>query len=280
MAVGDYSQRALDLSSAPRLRRGKLYLIQALVHSYNVLISDKKEGVGCLTKVLFVDNTINHNLYRPLDHFKPLFTLPYDVYHAPTAAAPADLDNYSHILLSGSFASTLDDEDWILAEVEMIRAAVEKGKVILGSCFGHQLIARALFGLEAVRKREKPQIGWLDLKLLQHDRLLGNQGEQLSGFFFHFDEVAALPPAETVTLLTGPDSCHLAFRLKNRPVWGIQPHYELGVAQGFELIGTAIDQGAPGVPPKELFFESALHRPRDSAHIAKILYQFQQQKPS
>ena len=232
-----------------------------------------------MNRILFVDNTIDHNLYRPLDHFKPLFILPYDVYHAPTAAEPADLDRYTHILLSGSFASTLDDEGWILAEVDMIRAAVEKGKVILGSCFGHQLIARALFGLEAVRKREKPQIGWLDLKLLQDDRLLGSQGEQLSGFFFHFDEVAALSSAETVTLLAGPDSRHLAFRLKNRPVWGIQPHYELGVAQGFELIGTAIEQGSLGVPPKELFFESAPLRPRDSAHIAGIMYQFQQQEP-
>ena len=231
-----------------------------------------------MKRMLFVDNTIDHSLYRPLDHFKPLFILPYDVYHAPTAAAPADLESYTHILLSGSFASTLDDEDWILAEVEMIRAAVEKDKVILGSCFGHQLIARALFGLTAVRKRENPQIGWLDLELLQDDRLLGSQGEQLSGFFFHYDEVAVLPPTETVTLLAGPDSRHLAFRLKNRPVWGIQPHYELGVAQGFELIGTAIGQGAPGVPPKELFFESVLHRPRDSAHIAGIMYQFQQQE--
>lgn len=232
-----------------------------------------------MNKMLFVDNTIDHNLYRPLDHFRPLFILPYDVYHAPTADAPADLDRYTHILLSGSFASTLDNEGWILAEAEMIRVAVEKGKVILGSCFGHQLIARALFGLEAVRKREKPQIGWLDLKLLQDDRLLGSQGDQLSGFFFHFDEVAALPPAETLTLLAGPDSIHLAFCLKNRPVWGIQPHYELGVAQGFELINTAIDFGAPGVPPKELFFESVTHRPRDSAHIARIMYQFQQREP-
>jgi len=158
----------------------------------------------------------------------------------------------------------------------MIRVAVAKGKVILGSCFGHQLIARALFGLAAVRKREKPQIGWLDLQLLQDDRLLGSQGDQLSGFFFHNDEVAALPPTETVTLLSGPDSSHLAFRLKSRPVWGIQPHYELGVSQGFELIGTAIDQGVPGVPPKTQFFESAPHLPRDSAHITKIMYQFQQ----
>jgi len=243
-----------------------------------MLISNKNKGVGCLKRLLFVDNTIDHNLYRPLDHFKPLFTLPYAVYHAPTEATPADLDHYTHILLSGSFASTLDNVDWILDEAEMIRTAVEKGKVILGSCFGHQLIARALFGPEAVRKREKPQIGWLDLQLLEDDRLLGFQGEQVSGFFFHFDEVAALPTAEAVTLLTGPDSRHLAFRLKNKPVWGIQPHYELGVAQGFELISTATDQGAPGVPPKELFFESAPHRPRDSAHIARIMYQFQQQE--
>jgi GMP synthase-like glutamine amidotransferase len=238
----------------------------------------RREGVGCLKKILFVDNTIDHQLYRPFDHFKPMFILPYDQYHAPTATTPADLANYTHILLSGSFASTLDDQDWILAEMELIRAAVAKGKVILGSCFGHQLIARALFGLDAVRKREQPQIGWLDLQLLQDDRLLGSKGDQLSGFFFHNDEVAALPPAETVTLLAGSDSSHLAFRLKNRPVWGIQPHYELGVAQGFELIGTAIDQGAPGVPPKAQFFESAPHLPRDSAHIARIMYQFQQQE--
>ncbi len=230
-----------------------------------------------MKRVLFVDNTIDHNLYRPLDHFKPLITLPYDVYHAPTAAELPDIERYTHVLLSGSFASTLDDHEWIVSETELIRTAADRGIVILGSCFGHQLIARSLFGPEAVRKREKPQIGWLDFSLLKDDLLLGVKGEQISGFFFHFDEVAYLPDDDTDTLLAGPDSRHLAYKLKNRPIWGIQPHYELGVMQGFELIGTALGQGAAGVPPKEHFINSVTYRPRDSAHITRIMAEFQKQ---
>jgi GMP synthase-like glutamine amidotransferase len=249
-------------------------------HCYNKRInSDDQEGIIAMPKILFVDNTIDHSLYRPLEHFRPLFILPYEVYHAPSAQSLPDLDLYSHLLLSGSFASTLDHDAWILSEMELIREAVRKGKVILGSCFGHQLIARSLFGLQAVRKREKPQIGWLDLSLMEDDRLLGKKGEQISGFFFHFDEVSALPETETVTLLASSASSHLAYHLKNMPVWGIQPHYELGVMQGFALIGTALAQGAPGVPPKENFIASTPHRPRDSAHITRIMAAFQEQEP-
>ena len=44
------------------------------------------------------------------------------------------------------------------AEMDLIRTAVNQGKVILGSCFGHQIIAGALFGMGAVRSRKGPEI--------------------------------------------------------------------------------------------------------------------------
>ena len=107
-----------------------------------------------MNRILFLDNSIQNDLYKPLSYWEPVLLFEFDSYRASAGELPDDLDAYSHIFISGSSASVLDNTDWINAEQELIRRAVDRGKVILGSCFGHQIIARALFGNGAVRKRQ------------------------------------------------------------------------------------------------------------------------------
>ncbi len=226
-------------------------------------------------KILFVDNETNHQLYKPLDHWRPLFLHPYEVYHAPYEQPPS-LDSFTHIILSGSLSSTLENKGWMKAEEELIRTAVCQGKVLLGNCFGHQLLAKALLGNNVVRKRDKPEIGWPAMELLFDDPLLGSLGDVINGFVLHFDEVQAVLDDQVNIILRSPECENLAFKLKNKPVWGIQPHFEIGIVQGFEVIDVV---KGPGVPDKSVFLGSAEIAPRDSGSIVRMMKVFQNIEP-
>jgi GMP synthase-like glutamine amidotransferase len=228
-----------------------------------------------MKKILFVDNSTDHDLYKPMEHWKPLFTLPFKVYHAPHEEAPG-LDTFTHMLISGSLSSTLENKAWMIAEEEFIRKSIDHGKVILGNCFGHQIIAKALFGEKAVRVREHPEIGWPDMTVKKRDILFGEQGDIVNGFVLHFDEVVNLPEDAVDLLLDSVECANLAFKLKEKPVWGIQPHFEIGIVQGFSVI--ELVQG-PGIPGKEIFMNAIEKQPKDSGLITRIMREFQELAP-
>ena len=163
------------------------------------------------------------------------------------------------------------------AEMEFIRSAVERGCVILGSCFGHQIIARALFGSQAVRKRRAPEIGWPDIEIIADDKLLGTSGRSIHGFLFHFDEVCGLPPDRT-TVIARSAACEiLAFKIQGRPVWGLQPHLEMGIVESLKLLDLVRGEG---IPEKKSFFSAPQNFPRDSGWIIPLMKAFHETRPA
>lgn len=232
--------------------------------------------LGAMARLLFLDNSIPDDLYHPLSYWQPLLLLPFDVCRVCHGELPARIADYSHIFISGSTASVLDDSDWMQAEMQLIRAAVDGGRVMLGSCFGHQIIARALFGPRAVRRRAAPEIGWPDIEIIADDLLLGKAGRTLHGFLFHFDEVCDLPP-DRATVLARSASCEiLAFKIKDRPAWGLQPHLEMGIVEALKFLDLV--QGE-GIPQRKSFFSAPEKFPRDSGRIIALMKAFQQTHP-
>ncbi|MGD1967594.1 MAG: type 1 glutamine amidotransferase [Desulfobacterales bacterium] len=229
-----------------------------------------------MDRILFLDNSIDEDVYQPLTYWEALLLFPFDFFRVSAGQWPDGLDAYSHVLITGSTASVLDDTAWMQKETALIRDAVNNGKVILGSCFGHQIIARSLFGRDAVRRRQKPEIGWPQIQILARDALLGEPGRTLNGFVFHFDEVCHVP-AEKATIVARSADCEiLAFKLKDHPVWGIQPHFEMGIVEGIQIIDRAAgDQ----IPDKRHFFRSDEHRPRDSGWIIPLMKAFHETRP-
>ena len=229
-----------------------------------------------MDRILFLDNSIDNDDYQPLPYWEPLLMFPFDFFRVPTGQWPDGLDSYSHILITGSTASVLDDTDWMQTEVELIQNAVNKGKVILGSCFGHQMIARSLFGRNAVRRREKPEIGWPDIKIIARDALLGQAGRTINGFVFHFDEVCKIPQEQASIIARSVECEILAFKLKGRPVWWIQPHFQMGIVEGIQLIDRS---AGDGIPAKQYFFNTAENPPRDSGWIIPLMKAFHETRP-
>ena len=70
----------------------------------------------------------------------------FDVYFTSKNQFPDRIDDYDAILVTGSPCSVHDDHDWIVQLVELIHTAHELELRIVGSCFGHQLVARAFGG--------------------------------------------------------------------------------------------------------------------------------------
>ena len=230
-----------------------------------------------MNRILFLDNAIDEDAYQPLSYWEALLLFPYDLFRVSAGEWPPELESYSHILITGSAASVLDDTEWMQAEVDLIQKAVNKGKVILGSCFGHQIIARSLFGMDAVRKREKPEIGWPDIQIVSSDPLLGESGRTVHSFIFHYDEVCMLPE-ENATIIARSRQCDiLAFKVKNKPVWGIQPHFEMGIVQGLRYLDNFKSNL---VPDRHIFFSAARYMPKDSGWAIPLMKAFHEAQPA
>lgn len=227
-------------------------------------------------RALIVDNSTEPEVYRPCEHWGPLLAMPWDGCRAPEHRLPADPTPYSHLILSGSPASILDQTDWMVAEQELVRRAVAAGKVVLGSCFGHQLIARALFGPSSVRRMPEPGIGWACIEAACDDPLVGTRGRTWWSFTYHNDEVGRLPEDAAERVATGSTGGIEAFRLRGHPVWGIQPHPEIGIVEGLRIIGSKPD---PHCPARERFLPPGPHQARDSGWIVPLMHAFQQQRP-
>ena len=229
-----------------------------------------------MNRILFLDNSIDEDAYQPLSYWEALLLFPYDLFRVSAGEWPPELESYSHILITGSAASVLDDTEWMQAEVNLIQKAVNKGKVILGSCFGHQIIARSLFGMDAVRKREKPEIGWPDIQIVSSDPLFGESGRTIHSFIFHNDEVCTLPQ-EKATIIARSKQCDiLIFKVKDRPVWGTQPHFEMGIVQSLRYIDLVKGNQ---VPDRQSFFSAAQHMPKDSGWVIPLMKRFHETHP-
>jgi GMP synthase-like glutamine amidotransferase len=72
----------------------------------------------------------------------------WDMYRAVDGELPAaeDLDGYDGFVISGSPYDAYADERWILRLCLLVQDLVAARKRVLGICFGHQVICRALGG--------------------------------------------------------------------------------------------------------------------------------------
>ena len=229
-----------------------------------------------MDRILFLDNSIKDDRYQPLGYWEPVLLSDFDTYRASAGDFPENLDAYSHIFLTGSTASVLDNSDWIRVEQELIRTAVDQGKVMVGSCFGHQIIARALFGDDAVRRMPGLDAGWPAIEILADDALLGEAGSRIFGYVFHYDEVCKIDDTRATVIARSKDCEIMGFKLIDRPVWGIQPHFEMGIVEGMKFLEMA--KGA-GVASRQSYFESTDKHPRDSGWIIPFMRAFHNARP-
>jgi GMP synthase (glutamine-hydrolysing) len=144
----------------------------------------------------------------------------------PEGPPPSD-DGFGAVMVFGG-SMHLDQEaqnPWLPGEKAFLRELLERGTPALGVCLGSQLLAEAAGA--SPHRAERPEIGWHGIELTpegERDPLLAPLAGGFEGFGWHSYEFPLPPEAEA---LARSPVCLQAFRLRERPVWGLQFHAEV-----------------------------------------------------
>ncbi len=221
------------------------------------------------TKVAILDNSVNPRIYKPIEHWARFLDAPWEAFTAREGKLPSLGADFTHIIVTGSEASILEREPWADREAEFVREAHDRGLALLGSCWGHQLLAYALEGPQAVGRCRQPEIGWIEIERPVDSGLLGPSGKAFS-FSLHFDEVVS-GQGRFEVLASTPTCPVQAMSLPGRRVFGLQIHPEIDIPSARMLLLGLI--GA--VPKLDPLYRKALQTdPRDSGLIRGIVRYF------
>lgn len=184
-------------------------------------------------RILVLDNAIHPEAYQPFDHWQAAFGAKASLERVTLADDCPTLDGFTHLVVSGSEASILDDDPWVPPQLALIQEAARRRVPVLGSCHGHQMIARALGG--QVGRAAVPELGWIPVDVDPCASMFAGLNTPAWVFVSHFDEVVSLPEEFQVTARSPRCAIH-AFCHAELPVWGVQSHPEIGIAEGEELL--------------------------------------------
>ena len=119
-------------------------------------------------------------------------TVKLNIYDVVLDEYPQSIDECDGYLITGSKLSVYDAEDWIRKLEIFVQELNERKKALLGVCFGHQLIAKALGG-----KSEKASVGWTlgvqNYKFQDTFPWVNNQSQSVGLIHSHQDQVIELP---------------------------------------------------------------------------------------
>ncbi len=179
-------------------------------------------------RILVIDNNIDPKCWGAADLTRFARKAPgatVYVRRAPDGDLPESVHRFDRIVISGSKTSALDGSPWVGRLEALIREAIDAGKPVLGVCYGHQMLARALGGEDHVRRAALGEIGWTRIEMTAESRLFRGLPRVFHSFSSHFDEVARLP--QGMKLVARSERCGIqACELEGRPVFGIQFHPE------------------------------------------------------
>ncbi|KAF7553243.1 hypothetical protein G7Z17_g3759 [Cylindrodendrum hubeiense] len=150
-----------------------------------------------------------------------------------------DLDTVDGILLTGSQYTAFDDDVWVPSLMEYIRSAYNARKPLVGFCYGHQIISRALGGTVAQNPAgwelavEKVQLSYLGAKLFGRRHLNIQQ--------VHRDAVVEAPP--NVEVIGRSARCGVQISYQPGRILSFQGHPEFNEFIVTEEINERLEQG-------------------------------------
>ncbi|KAF9524926.1 class I glutamine amidotransferase-like protein [Crepidotus variabilis] len=156
---------------------------------------------GSLTGKAYAENGDYWDVYSKFMHDScPAGTQfkfePFDVVSKMEYPSSQDEDQYDCMMLTGSAASAYENLEWINILVDYVaRIAESKPNIkLIGICFGHQIIARAL-GSACVPNGGKWEVGPTPIHLTDLGRrIFGSDKDTLTIQQMHRDHVPSVPP--------------------------------------------------------------------------------------
>lgn len=157
----------------------------------------------------------------------------YKIYQTWQGELPSQVNPDELYLIPGSLDSAYDGKPWIVALLHWIERAFNSGAKMMGVCFGHQVIARALGG------QVRPYEGGMGVGVRASQVLDGTmQGyfpdQEMRLLYSHHDQVTVLP--QGAELCATSDFCkNESFRIGQQVVT-FQGHPEFTVAYSRHLL--------------------------------------------
>lgn len=162
--------------------------------------------------------------------------------HSDLPNSPRGLDR---IVISGSKTSAMEDAPWIATLEKFILSAIEESIPLLGVCYGHQMITRAIIGKRGVGLSKVPEFGWTPIRKKGKSRLLEGLPDQFFSFSAHFDEVKSLPGPDFITTSASEDCAVQSMEHKTKAIFGIQFHPERNAVEGDKSLVARKKMGQP-----------------------------------
>ncbi len=184
------------------------------------------------------------------------------------------LDEVDALLIGGAGKySATQRYPWTEPLDDLVRRAVDRRLPILGSCWGHQIIARALGG-RVIHDPDRSELGcgWVGLTDAgDKDPLFCRFPDRFRANMGHHDRVVELPPGTTE--LARNDQPNQAFRLDGAPVYGTQFHSELDAKRERERILVYREYYRSALPDEETV-QRVLDTLADTTEVDNLLYDF------
>ncbi|KAK4184839.1 putative glutamine amidotransferase [Podospora australis] len=206
----------------------------------------------------------------PLDS---VFTLSgHDVVNSPSPSSYPNLDEIDAILITGSKHNSFEDDPWILSLVEFTRKALTHPRVrVIGICFGHQIVARAM-GCLVARSNAGWEVSVTETTLTEKGKEIFGGRESLKIQQMHRDQVYGTPAG--ATRLASTEKCpNHGFFVPGRVIT-VQGHPEFTA----EIMQEILDLRRGAVIPEEVY-QSGIDRngdDHDGVFMTKAFVRFLQ----
>ncbi|MDY0249707.1 MAG: amidotransferase [Pseudomonas sp.] len=170
--------------------------------------------------------------------FKQLFTaqdadVDYQVFNVLNGAYPETDQQFDAYLVTGSKADSFADDPWVVTLRAYLRERFVHGDVLLGICFGHQILALVLGG-DTQRSNKGWGLGVHRYHLACKPEWMPEVADEFRLLISHRDQVTALPAA--ATLLAHSDFCENAAFILGQQVLCFQGHPEFTHGFSKELL--------------------------------------------
>jgi len=131
-------------------------------------------------------------------------TLTFTTWNVEEGEYPSDPGEVDGYVITGSKSSVYDDKQWIRDLEDFVRRLYHEQRKVVGICFGHQLIAKALGG--EVSKSPK---GWgVGVNVYQRHGDSVGEGDTFQLLASHQDQVMAAP--EGAEVIASNAHCEIA----------------------------------------------------------------------
>lgn len=190
----------------------------------------------------------------------------YDLTQGDCPHSTTDCDLY---VTTGSKASVYDDEPWIHAFADLVRAIAEARQPLVGVCFGHQMIAHALGG----RTAKSPNgwgIGVHTFDVFAPQPWMSPPREQFSLLMSCQDQVER--PPDGARVLARSEHCPVALYEMGRMI-GVQGHPEWTPEYAAALLRVRRDRVGPALADAA---QQTLSQPLDGQLLALWISQWAQ----